>query len=230
MARRNRRWIDRIGPNMIRIVIGSYFMAISLGLIQGVDQRAIFAPLFGQEMGDLLGTTVLFAITMAFMSGLHLGVTSIMLAMFVMASSIMQNFVPFAPQNISAFWRDLTLVCGGLLSYFSLKPKSVRPASLIARRYVSRVVKDAESISPRRVSLPAKAHRKSPPARTTAPVLSAAPSPAKGTKATRSTQCPPVPSPRPEISQAPNGKRQPTTAANAAKMPNEDVVNIFAEG
>lgn len=215
---------------MIRIIIGSYFMALSLGLIQGVDQRAIFAPLFGQEMGDLLGTTILFAITMAFMTGLYLGATSIMLTIFVMASSIVENFAPFAPQNISAIWRDLALVCGGLLSYFSLKTTDMHPTSLIARRYVSRVVKDAKAITPRRVSPPAKGPRKSPPAHASDPVGPASTPKEKSAKTGPETQPFLFQRPRPELSQASNGKRRPAKAANAAETPNEDVVNIFAEG
>lgn len=151
VKRRNQRWVDHTGLNLIRLIIGSYFMAISLGLIQGVDHRAIFAPTLGLQVGDLIGTTTLFAISAAFMSGLYLRGTSLLLALFVLASSIIENFIPFQPQNISAFWRDLTLMCGALLSYYSLQPTDMQRASLVGRRYISGVVKTSEQVTPRRV-------------------------------------------------------------------------------
>jgi hypothetical protein len=219
---------------MIRIVIGSYFMAISLGLVQGLDQRAIFAPLLGLEMGDLIGTTLLFAITMAFMLGLYLGVTSVMLALFVLVSSIMQNFTPFNAQNIPAFWHDLTLICGILLSYFSLKTTVRRRTSFVGRRYVSRVVTDAKSITPRRVSPPTRVKAKSPPAHRPKMLLSAS--------MPREKHAKPAPAPQgflfertgSEMSQRPKRAQPLQNAANMAKTPSEkpsgeDVVNIFAE-
>jgi hypothetical protein len=152
VERSNRRLADHTGLNLIRLIIGSYFMAISLGLVQGVDHRAIFAPIFGAQTGDLIGTTVLFAISAAFMSGLYLRTTSLMLALFVLTSSLIETFIAFQPQNISAFWRDLTLMCGVLLSYYSLKPADMQRASLVGRRYISRVVKTSEQVTPRRVT------------------------------------------------------------------------------
>lgn len=152
MERSNRRMPHHTGLNLIRLIIGSYFMAVSLGLIHGVDHRAMFAPIVGLQTGDLIGTTALFAISAAFMSGLFLRTTSLMLALFVLASSLVENFMPFQPQNISPFWRDLTLMCGVLLSHYSLRPTDVQRASLVGRRYISRVVKTSEQVTPRRVS------------------------------------------------------------------------------
>ncbi len=151
MERSNRRLADHTGLNLIRLITGSYFMAISLGLIQGVDHRAIFAPIVGLPTGDLIGTTALFALSAAFMSGLFLRTTSLMLAVFVLTSSIAENFMPFQPENISPFWRDLTLMCGILLSHYSLKASDTQPTSLVGRRYISRVVKTSEQVTPRRV-------------------------------------------------------------------------------
>ena len=152
MERSNGRSADHTGLNLIRLIIGSYFMGISLGLVQGVDHRAIFAPIVGLQTGDLIGTTALFAISTAFMSGLFLRTTSLMLALFVLTSSLVETFLPFQPRNISAFWRDLALICGVLLSFYSLKPADMQRASLVGRRYISSVIKTSEHVTPRRVS------------------------------------------------------------------------------
>ncbi|WP_306154615.1 hypothetical protein [Roseovarius sp. MMSF_3281] len=152
MDRRNQRWINHTGLNLIRIVIGSYFMALSLNLIDGVDHRAIFLSMIDPQKANLLGTVLLFGCAVAFMAGVELRLSSLMLAMFVLCSSVIDNLLHFHPGDISHFWRDLALTGGILLSYSTLKPADLRRASVVGRRYVSRVVKDSASISPRRVT------------------------------------------------------------------------------
>ncbi len=218
MERSNRRLANHTGLNLIRLIIGSYFMAISLGLVQGVDHRAIFAPIFGLQTGDLIGTTVLFAISAAFMSGLYLRTTSLMLALFVLTSSLIETFMPFQPQNISAFWRDLTLMCGVLLSYYSLKPADMQRASLVGRRYISRVVKTSEQVTPRRVT-PSVAGKAAKTAENRMPL-----------QVTDDTTQPRVPtglskSNRPSADQTRN-RQKPT---NPAAVAGKDVTNIFVE-
>jgi len=218
VERSNRRLANHTGLNLIRLIIGSYFMAISLGLVQGVDHRAIFAPIFGLQTGDLVGTTVLFAISAAFMSGLYLRTTSLMLALFVLTSSLIETFMPFQPQNISAFWRDLTLMCGVLLSFYSLKPADIQRASLVGRRYISRVVKTSEQVTPRRVT-PSVAGKAAKTAENRMPL-----------QVTDDTTQPHVQtglskSNRPNADQTRN-RQKPT---NPAAVAGKDVTNIFVE-
>jgi uncharacterized membrane protein YphA (DoxX/SURF4 family) len=240
---------------LIRIVIGSYFMAISLGLIQGIDKSALFAPIVGLQMGDLVGATVLFAITTAFMSGLYLRVTALMLALFILTASIIQTFMPFQPQNISAFWRDLTFCCAVMLSYSCLKPKEMRLAAVIGRRNVPRVVKNSTVVTPRRVTPSGAAKPETSYERAFQPLVAPATKP-KIKPGRRDTQ-----SPEAEISlrrandkepqASPSGNdtdtqslqsrltrrdrkrragRTPMAHATLKDMPDEDVVNIFTDG
>lgn len=171
MERRTQRWIDHTGLNLIRIVIGSYFMALSLGLIEGFDHRAIFLSMSDPHMADLLGTVLLFSCTVAFMAGVELRLSSLMLAMFVLCSSVVENLLHFHPDDISNFWRDLALTGGVLLSYSSLRPADLRRASVVGRRYVSRVVKDSEAVQPRRVTSNGPANSRKTFARSLRPLV-----------------------------------------------------------
>lgn len=147
---RQKRWIDITGLNLIRVVVGSYFMAIALGLITGVDPRALFVSWTDPQTADLLGTIILFAATFTFMAGVFLRMTSLVLAIFVFASSMVQHLILVDVVNIADFWRDLTLVCAVLLSYSCIKRSEERKAVLVWRRKTPKTAQ-AGMIAPRRI-------------------------------------------------------------------------------
>ncbi|MFN3208497.1 MAG: hypothetical protein ACE369_05765 [Roseovarius sp.] len=148
---RQQRAIDYTGLNLIRIVIGSYFMAIALGLINGVWPEALFVSVVAQQTADLFGTVLLFSITAAFMLGLFLRLTSLMLAIFVFASSAAQNLILSDTMLIEPFWRDLTMGCAVLLSYSCLKRSELNRVALVWRRSTPRLRND-QTVIPRRVT------------------------------------------------------------------------------
>ncbi|SLN11228.1 hypothetical protein PEL8287_00236 [Roseovarius litorisediminis] len=152
MAQKNDRWLDQTGMNIIRIVIGSYFLGASLDLVDGVDQTALLVPFINIEVADLIGSTLLFSLSVAFMTGIFLRTTALMLALFVLCSSIIQNFVAFDLGNVSDFWRDLTLVCAVILNYSNLGRREIRKASVLARRARARHIFAKENVTPRRVT------------------------------------------------------------------------------
>lgn len=151
LMQRQQRWIDYTGLNLIRIVIGSYFMAIALGLISGISPPALFLSLTDPQTADLIGTVLLFAVTAAFMLGLYLRLTSLMLAIYVFATSATQNLVLSDTMLIEPFWRDLTLGCAVLLSYTCLKRSELSRAALVWRRTSPRLRSD-QTVIPRRVT------------------------------------------------------------------------------
>lgn len=152
LMQRQQRWIDYPGLNMIRVVIGSYFMAIALGLISGVAPPALFLSITDPGTADLVGTVVLFSVTAAFMLGLYLRLTSLMLAIFIFASSVTQNLVLAETALVEPFWRDLTMVCAVLLSYSCLKRSEVSRAALVMRRGTAQRLTVDQFVVPRRVT------------------------------------------------------------------------------
>lgn len=162
VSTKNERWLDHTGLNLIRIVIGSYFMAISIGLINGLDHTALFTPLLDAPTAQLAGTGVLFTLSLIFMSGVALRMAALTLALFILCSSAAGNFLSYDPQPMSAFWRDMALVCAVLMTYSSLRRHELRKAALIMRRRAARIKRGKfSSVTPRRVSVQGKPASKS---------------------------------------------------------------------
>ncbi|MBY5988850.1 hypothetical protein [Roseovarius atlanticus] len=126
-------------------------MATALGLISGVAPPALFLSFTDPQTADLIGTVLLFSITAAFMLGLWLRLTSLMLAIFVFATSVVQNLVLADTPLVEPFWRDLALVGAVLLNYTGLKQSESRPAALVWRRSTPRLRND-QVVVPRRVT------------------------------------------------------------------------------
>lgn len=158
MSLKPRFSIDQAGLNLIRIVIGSYFMALSIGLVAGLDPAAIFMSLMPVLPADILGGTVMFLLSACFMAGIHLRLVALSLAIFVFSNSLTQNMLHFVPGSVSAFWRDLTLTCAVLLTYSSLSRTALRRASVLAHRARLRRARETAS-NPRRITLPARGKR-----------------------------------------------------------------------
>ncbi|WP_299843766.1 hypothetical protein [uncultured Roseovarius sp.] len=158
MKRRDERWLNQQGLNLIRIVIGSYFVAVSLDMVTGVNQQALFLPFLPANIADLIGSTLLFVASIAFMLGISLRHTALILALFVFCSSLMQNFLLLEFEDISAFWRDVTLVCAIILNYSNMNRHEMRRAVLMRHRRAARVRKirfPGAEVTPRRVTPPA---------------------------------------------------------------------------
>ncbi|PKQ13124.1 MAG: hypothetical protein CVT70_05210 [Alphaproteobacteria bacterium HGW-Alphaproteobacteria-1] len=144
--------VDQIGLNLLRIVIGTYFMALALGLIEGFDPAALFYPVMGAVIAETVGATLLLSLAIWFMLGTTLRLAALSLALFVLSSSFMANFIAGPAENLSAFWYDLTLTCAVLLSYMALDTRSIRRASIFAHRARLRRIAALRRIKPRPVA------------------------------------------------------------------------------
>lgn len=154
MVHKDERWLNQTGLNLIRIVIGSYFVAVSLDLVIGVDQKALFLPVAPGVVADIVGSTLLFLTSVAFMTGFQLRITALVLALFIFCSSLVQNFLLAPVEDVSAFWRDVTLVCAIILNYSNMNRRELRRADLMRRRNLARSRKIrviCPDVTPRRV-------------------------------------------------------------------------------
>jgi len=154
---KNDRWLNYTGLNLIRILIGSYLLAISLGLIEGFDQSALLRPFMPGMLADPAGTAVLFGLAACFMAGVHLRIFALALALFVLTSSLFATLAQFGAGTASVLWHDLVLVCAILLSYAPLRRRELRHAALILRHRTGRFGRrGTRSVRPRRVKVPAR--------------------------------------------------------------------------
>lgn len=149
MAARD-HWIDLTGLNLIRVIVGSYFIAVALDLIVGLDPSVLLIPLMEPALADLAGSTLLLCLGLSFMTGTALRLSSIGLTLFVLTSSLAQNFIVMDPGNLSDFWRDLTLICAVILSYATLGNADLRRAAALSR--MARLRHGSRAIRPRRVA------------------------------------------------------------------------------
>lgn len=141
---------DQIARNLIRILTGSYFAALALDLVHGLDKAILFAPLLDPKPADFIGSTLMLSLSLSFMLGYHLRLSALSLALFVFFSSFAQHMIHVEAGSVSDFWRDLTLTCAVMLSYITLSPREMRRASMLASRARQRVSAHTP-VTPRRI-------------------------------------------------------------------------------
>ncbi|QIE44237.1 hypothetical protein G5B38_01095 [Pseudohalocynthiibacter aestuariivivens] len=149
MTQHDEAWFNQTGRNLIRIVIGSYFAAVALDFSAGVDPAALFAPVMPYAVADLVGSSLLLAAAIGYVLGAGLRLSALSLAVFVISSTLVQNFVSFSPSNISGFWRDLAMVCAVLSAY----------ANQTNRNEIAVITPRPRPIRPRRISIAARTDR-----------------------------------------------------------------------
>ncbi len=137
--------------NLIRIVTGSYFMALALDLVSGLDKAALFAAFLDPKPADITGSTILLFLSASFMIGYHLRLSALSLALFIFASSLAQHMIHAEPGAVSAFWRDITLTCAIMLSYITHPTHEIRGASTQGAG-ARRIAPVKKPVKPRRIT------------------------------------------------------------------------------
>lgn len=143
--------VDQIGINLLRIVTGTFFMGVALDLVDGFDPAILFLPLMSPDLGEAAGAFALLTLAIWFMLGAALRLAALSLALFVLVSSFTANFIAAPVEDLSAFWYDLTLCCGVLLSYLTLDERRLRRASVFAHQARARRIAARRRVRPRRV-------------------------------------------------------------------------------
>ncbi|MGM0741270.1 MAG: hypothetical protein ACQEVT_06820 [Pseudomonadota bacterium] len=138
-------WLNFTTLTIIRIVVGTYFVAIALGLVAGVDPGALFVPVLGPATGDLAGTVTLCALSLVVMAGLGLRLSSAGLALFVIGSSAAQNLLFPAFADIQGFWRDAVLASAIMPGALALQPRA-------SGRSARGRLRQGETVQPRRIA------------------------------------------------------------------------------
>jgi len=144
--------VDQIGINLLRIVTGTFFMGVALEFVDGFDPAVLFRPIPDAAISEALGAITLLALAIWFMLGAALRLAALSLALFVLASSFTWNFVTGPVEDLSAFWYDLTLCCGVLLSYLTLDARRIRRASVFSHQARMSRIAAQRRVRPRRVA------------------------------------------------------------------------------
>ncbi|MEE9428405.1 MAG: hypothetical protein V3V25_09695 [Paracoccaceae bacterium] len=104
------------GHNLIRVLIASYFIAVSIDLIAGTSGIALAALVLPPAAAELVGSSVLFIFGSLVLTGIWLRPAAMLLGITILLSSFVQYFGP-AAVPLADLWRDLTLTGALLLTY-----------------------------------------------------------------------------------------------------------------
>lgn len=158
------------GQNLVRVVIASYFLAVSLGLIPGTVARPLTATFLPDPWADIAGRAVIFSAAYLVLAGAWLRISALLLATVLFWSSYIENA---GSGDLGAFWRDLALIGALILTYTQTLPRAAARRSALRWTPRARRVTPAQTIVPRRVVCvvhPTRAALRPAPAATPEPV------------------------------------------------------------
>jgi len=144
--------LSQAGQNLIRVIIASYFIAVSIGLISGTDATPLAAMFLTGETAQFVGSSVIFILAYLVMTGIFLRAAAMVLGLIMFWSSYMLNIGSGNPMALGEFWRDLTLVAALMLTYVRTQPRASRGRAMIRWSPRARRVGTDTKIMPRRVS------------------------------------------------------------------------------
>lgn len=144
------------GQNLVRIVIASYFLAVSLGLIPGTTAGSLTAAFLPEPHAEAAGKLVIFAAGYLVLVGVWLRASALFLATVLFWSSYIANA---GTGEIEAFWRDLALIGALILTYTQTLPRAAARRSALRWSPRARRMVPAHPVVPRRVVAVVRATR-----------------------------------------------------------------------
>ncbi len=144
--------LGQSGQNLIRVLIASYFMGVSIGLVSGTSATPLFSTVLPGEQADMAGKAVIFALAYLVMTGIWLRPAALLLGLVTFWSSYIVNFSAEGPISVGNFWRDLTLIGALMLTYVQSTPRSSARRMMIRRTPRARRILPGAPVVPRRVA------------------------------------------------------------------------------
>ncbi len=176
MGVRRDAWLNQTGIKLIRVVIGSHFCAIALGVPLGFDPFLLLGAVLPSDLAQTIGGATLFTLAIAFICGVMLRVVSLILAGFMIFSATATLLFSNDVAAIGPLWQSIALGAAVMLCYGALRPHELHKTALFPvrtlRGAVAREIK--HGVSPRRVrpkGRTARAERPDPFTRTFAPLI-----------------------------------------------------------
>ncbi|MCI2398385.1 hypothetical protein [Aliiroseovarius subalbicans] len=109
--------ISKSGHQAIRLLIASWFIGASTGVVPYEAAHAMAARLIPWSWSELALSTFLFATAWLILIGRQTRGAALLLALFVFWSGYMASFGPHKTLEFHEFWRDLALMGALLLTY-----------------------------------------------------------------------------------------------------------------
>jgi uncharacterized membrane protein YphA (DoxX/SURF4 family) len=139
--------LSQNGQNLVRIVIASYFLAISLGLIPGTAALPLTEPFLPEPYADAASKAIIFATAYLVLVGVWLRFSALLLATVLFWSSYIENI---GAGDLEGFWRDLALIGALILTYTQTLPRAERRRAAVRWTRRVRHITPARIVTPRR--------------------------------------------------------------------------------
>lgn len=130
---------------LLRLVIGSYFLAVALQLIPGTDLGILFSGVMPAPYDGALATGIVFALAFLVMVGHATRVAALVMALLTFYASYLTMLSLGVADELGSFWRDLALIAALLLTYS--EPRGDKAPQAEAQRAIEALL----SVTPRRV-------------------------------------------------------------------------------
>lgn len=150
------------GLNMIRIVIASYFFAVSIGLIHGTQATILFEALTGPDIAAFLARCLTVTLSFLMICGLAVRISALTLGVVLFWSSFMTMTPEASLTGLDDFWRDLALVAALLLTYQPTGNRAQSRTAILRRTLAPRRLAAKLLVAPRRVAATEEAEAAKP--------------------------------------------------------------------
>lgn len=102
---------------VVRMLIASYFIALSLGAFPGTDISALLDEFLKPRLSAVLTHGTVFVLSTMILFGIHRRMAALVLAILVFWASYMQLMASPDSDVLGAFWRDLALMGALIMTY-----------------------------------------------------------------------------------------------------------------
>ncbi len=123
-----------IKDRLMRVLVASYLMAASVGIAPGPDLVPIFHQFMPLPWATMSGTAMLFLLAYAMMAGIWLRITILALAIILVGSSFMENFIFADAPDLGTMWQDVVVLCALMQSLIHLTNRELRASSIVRRK------------------------------------------------------------------------------------------------
>jgi hypothetical protein len=146
----NQKDVD--GLKFIRMILASYCIAVSIGMIEGFDPAVFFNQFLTPIDATITGSTIVFTFAAFLFLGFFLRLASLYLAMVILCASISTYIGSPLPGSLDVLWRDIVIASALLLNYWSLDERTRERQSLFRfYKAARRIAPITDKIIPARV-------------------------------------------------------------------------------
>lgn len=117
----------------LRVLIGSYFVAVALGIIPGTDLSVLFATVLATPLDKAVSTGLVFILAFMVMIGMHTRAAALVLALMTVFSSYLAMVQTGVGSDLASFWRDVALIAALILTYREPDRRQARRVSVMRK-------------------------------------------------------------------------------------------------